>query len=172
MRLLRCGEAIPQNTTPHNPPFLHTQTFNTCTHTQIQMCIVRAIQTLTGSGSQTEKRRWITSQSCSPAPIMTSTCHNMTILEPGHECRASQGWGEFWTFVFMWLLMEQARVALPRRRVFASSLQTFTFVYRDDVRVAEGRHDLDLSADVNHVVLVLDLLLPNWLDSHLERAER
>lgn len=44
---------------------------------------------------------------------------------------------------------------------FASTLQTFTFVYRDDVRVAEGRHDLDLSADVNHVVLVLDLLLPN-----------
>lgn len=43
----------------------------------------------------------------------------------------------------------------------ASTLQTFTFVYRDDVRVAEGRHDLDLSADVNHVMLILDLLLPN-----------
>lgn len=46
-------------------------------------------------------------------------------------------------------------------RALASTLQTFTFVYRDDVRVAKGRHDLDLSADVNHVLLVLDLLLPN-----------
>lgn len=85
----------------------------------------------------------------------------MTILEPGHECRASSGCGEFWTFAFLCLQMEQARRALPRLCMFASMLQTFTFVYTDDVRVAEGRHDLNLSADVNHVVLVLDLLLPN-----------
>lgn len=84
----------------------------------------------------------------------------MTILEPGHECRASPGWGEFWTFAFTCLQMEQTR-ARVRVCVFASTLHIFTFVYRDDVRVAEGRHDLNLSADVHHVVLVLDLLLPN-----------
>lgn len=46
--------------------------------------------------------------------------------------------------------------------------QNPTFVYRDDVWVAEGRHDLNLSPYVNHVLLILDLLLPNRLDSHLE----
>lgn len=56
--------------------------------------------------------------------------------------------------------------------VFASMLLISTFVYRDDVRVAEGRHDLDLPADVDHVLLFLDLLLPNRLDSHLERVQR
>lgn len=46
--------------------------------------------------------------------------------------------------------------------------QTLTFIYRDDVWVAKGWHDLNLSSDVNHVLIVLDLLLPNRLDSHLE----
>ena len=34
--------------------------------------------------------------------------------------------------------------------------------------VAEGGHDLNLPADVNHVLFVLDLILPNGLDGHLE----
>ena len=42
-----------------------------------------------------------------------------------------------------------------------------TFVNRDDVGVFQGGHDLYLPADVNHVLLLLDLLLPDGLDSHL-----
>ena len=49
--------------------------------------------------------------------------------------------------------------------------QSLTFIYRDDVWVAERRHDLDLPADVNHVLIILDLLLPNGLDCHLEPEE-
>ena len=46
--------------------------------------------------------------------------------------------------------------------------QTLTFIYRDNVWVAEGWHDLNLPPDVHHVLLILDLLLPDWFNSHLE----
>ena len=90
------------------PLLLHTQTFNTytCAHThtrafrEVQMHTVKAIQTFTGPGSQTEQRRWITSQSCSPGLIMTSACHNTTILQLCHKCRVSRARCEFWTCVF------------------------------------------------------------------------
>lgn len=92
---------------------------------------------------------------------MTSTCHNMTILEPGHECRAGSGWAEILDIGVYVPANGAGTRCCVCVCVFASTLQTFTFVYRDDVRVAEGRHDLDLSADVHHVMLILDLLLPN-----------
>lgn len=42
-----------------------------------------------------------------------------------------------------------------------------TFIYGDDVGVAERRHDLDLPADVDQVLLILDLVLPDGLNGHL-----
>lgn len=55
---------------------------------------------------------------------------------------------------------------------FPDMYQTLTFIYRDDVWVAEGWHDLNLSADVHHVLLVLDFLFPNWFNGHLEKNEK
>lgn len=45
---------------------------------------------------------------------------------------------------------------------------SLTFIYRYDVWMAQGRHDLDLSADVNHVLFVFDLLLTDGLDCNLK----
>lgn len=42
-----------------------------------------------------------------------------------------------------------------------------TFVYRDDVWMAERRHDFDLSADVHHVLFIFNLLLTNGFNRHL-----
>lgn len=50
--------------------------------------------------------------------------------------------------------------------------QSLTFIYRNDVWVAEGWHDLDLSTNVNHVLLILDLLLPDRLDRHLDTEDK
>lgn len=38
----------------------------------------------------------------------------------------------------------------------------------DDVGVVEGRHDLDLSPDVDKVLLILDFVFPDGLDGHLQ----
>lgn len=46
-----------------------------------------------------------------------------------------------------------------------------TFVDGDDVRVAERGHDLDLPADVNQVLLILDLLLSDRLYGNLENPQ-
>lgn len=59
------------------------------------------IQTFTGPGSQTDQRRWITSQSFTPGLIMTSACHNMTILQFCHKCWIRWGRGESWTCVYL-----------------------------------------------------------------------
>lgn len=87
-------------------PLLHTNLQHTRARTHIcrdvQMHTVKAIQTFTGPRSQTEKR-WITSQSCSPGLIMTSACHDMTILEIGHKCWMRWGRGGFWTPVFLFV---------------------------------------------------------------------
>lgn len=48
------------------------------------------------------------------------------------------------------------------------SAQRRTFVNGDDVRVAERGHDLNFSANVNQVLLILDLLFPDWLYGHLK----
>lgn len=47
-----------------------------------------------------------------------------------------------------------------------------TFVDGDDVRVAERGHDLDLPADVNQVLLILDLLLSDRLYGNLEKTTK
>lgn len=47
-----------------------------------------------------------------------------------------------------------------------------TFIYGDDVRVAECGHDLDLSADVNMVLFILDLVLPDRLYGNLKKKEK
>lgn len=47
-----------------------------------------------------------------------------------------------------------------------------TFVDGDDVRVAERGHDLNLSADVNQVLLILDLLLSDWLYGNLKKKRK
>lgn len=38
----------------------------------------------------------------------------------------------------------------------------------DDVGVVEGRHDLDLSPDVDKVLLIFDFVFPDGLDGHLQ----
>lgn len=43
-----------------------------------------------------------------------------------------------------------------------------TFMDSDDVGVVEGRHDLDLSPDVDKVLLILDFVFPDGLDGHLQ----
>lgn len=57
-------------------------------------------------------------------------------------------------------------------RGFPDMQQTLTFIYRDNVWVAEWRHDLNLSANVHHVLLVLDLLFPNGFNSHLKTNKK
>ena len=42
-----------------------------------------------------------------------------------------------------------------------------TFVDVDDVRMIEGGHDFDLSADVDQVLVIFNLLLPYGLDGNL-----
>ena len=44
-----------------------------------------------------------------------------------------------------------------------------TFVDVDDVRVLDGGHDLDLSANSDQIRLRLDLALLDRLDRHLRR---
>lgn len=48
-------------------------------------------------------------------------------------------------------------------------LEHFTFIYGDDVWVAEWWHDLDFPADVNQVLLIFDLLFSNGLNGNLEK---
>lgn len=43
-----------------------------------------------------------------------------------------------------------------------------TFMDSDDVGVVEGRHDLDLSPDVDKVLLILDFVFPDGFDGHLQ----
>ena len=47
-----------------------------------------------------------------------------------------------------------------------------TFIYSDDVRVAECGHDLNFSANVNQILLILDLLLSNRLYGNLKKKEK
>lgn len=42
-----------------------------------------------------------------------------------------------------------------------------TFIYRNDVGVTEGRHDLNLPTDVHHVLLIFDFFLLNGLNRNL-----
>lgn len=46
-----------------------------------------------------------------------------------------------------------------------------TFVDGDDVWMTERRHDLNFSANMDQVLLVLDLLLPNGLYGNLSKGE-
>lgn len=52
------------------------------------------------------------------------------------------------------------------------TLRLGTFIDGDDVRVAECGHDLDLSADVNLVLFILDLVLPDRLYGNLKKQEK
>ena len=46
-----------------------------------------------------------------------------------------------------------------------------TFIDGDDVWMTERRHDFNFSTNVNQVLLILDLLLPNGLYGHLNKGK-
>lgn len=47
-----------------------------------------------------------------------------------------------------------------------------TFIYSDDVWVAECGHDLNFSANVNQILLILDLLLSDRLYGNLKKKKK
>ena len=47
-----------------------------------------------------------------------------------------------------------------------------TFIDGDDVWMTERGHDFNFSTNVNQVLLILDLLLPNGLYGDLNKRER
>lgn len=116
------------------------------------------------------QRRWITSQCCSPEPMKTHACHIKTVLQLGYlNWRGWKNLGYTVFFLVMCVQVQQLfKILFIRHLCFTDMFQYFTFINRDDVWVAEGWHNLNLSADVHHVLLILDLLLPNWFDSYLE----
>lgn len=47
-------------------------------------------------------------------------------------------------------------------------LEVLTFMDRNDVGVIEGRHDLNLSPDMDKILLILYFVFPDRLDSNLK----
>lgn len=45
--------------------------------------------------------------------------------------------------------------------------KSLTFINTDDMRMAEGWHDLNLSSDVNHVLFILNFVLTDGFYSNL-----